>query len=99
MWHGLYRLRIKSNATVYGNPVGDAPHESAGDRPVRVEGGVEDGDLETDGLARLHESAQDRAELGIAESTGETVVHGRHGGIVENVGVEVDPEAGDLAMP
>src|SRR4029077_11812805 len=76
------------------SPSAMLPHEPAGDRPIRVEGGVEDGDLETDGLAGVHEGAQDHAELGSAEPAGQAVVHGRHGGIVENVGVEGDTKAG-----
>jgi len=31
--------------------------------------------------------------------TGESVIHGRHHGIAEDVGVEMDPEGGNLAMP
>ena len=70
-----------------------------GDRPVRVEGRIEDGDLEANGLARIHEGAQDRAQLGGAEPTGQAVVDRRHDGIVQDVGVEVNPEARELAAP
>lgn len=66
------------------------------DRAVGVERRVEDGDFEADRPAGCHGELDHRMELVPARATGQSLVHRRHDGVIQDVAVEVDPKAVEL---
>jgi hypothetical protein len=67
--------------------------ERASDTALRIEGRIEDRDLDPNRARARHRRAQDSAQLVPAQAVGKAVVDGGHDRVVEHVGVEVDPEA------
>ena len=74
----------------------EAGDERLGDAPVGVERGVEDGDLDAHDASAVDRQSKDRLQLGPAQSAGQSVVDGRHQGVVDGVAVEVHPHPGEL---
>src|SRR5215213_4927824 len=74
----------------------DAAHELPSDGPVAVEGRIEDRHLEPDDTAAPDRACQDDFELIPTQSAGQPVIHRRHDGVVEDIAVQVDPEATEL---
>ena len=57
---------------------------------------VENGDIHAHGSMGVQRHLQDDLQIGEGETVRQSVVHGGHDAIIEDVGVEMNPEAGEL---
>src|SRR3954454_18552145 len=73
-------------------------HKPGSEIPAWVKFRVEDRELQALGAAGAHRRSNDRGEFLPRESVRLAIVHGRHQRVVENVGVDVDPETVELIL-
>lgn len=71
-----------------GDQVGQAP----GDAAIVVEGGVEDRDLDPEGLVAGEEAAQQVGGLRPGNAARMAIVHRGRQGVIEDIDVEMHPE-------
>src|SRR5690349_17214005 len=64
---------------------------------VRIKGGVIDCDFDPDSLVAFEGRTQNRFEILAGQAAGNAKVHGGHDGVVETIGIDMDPESVEVA--